>query len=49
MGDEVIVEVLGTDEKGLNLSRRNALIKVEGLVPENTTSDAPPPPCPAQG
>ena len=36
--DEVIVEVLGTDEKGLNLSRRNALIKVEGLVPENTIS-----------
>ena len=30
VGDEVIVEVLGTDEKGLNLSRRNALIKVEG-------------------
>ena len=29
VGDEVIVEVLGTDEKGLNLSRRNALIKVE--------------------
>ena len=41
VGDEVIVEVLGTDEKGLNLSRRNALIKVEGLVPENTISDAP--------
>lgn len=40
VGDEVIVEVLGTDEKGLNLSRRNALIKVEGLVPENTISDA---------
>lgn len=49
VGDEVIVEVLGTDEKGLNLSRRNALIKVEGLVPENTISDAPRRPCPAQG
>mgnify|MGYP006907865819 CR=1 FL=1 len=46
MGDEVIVEVLGTDEKGLNLSRRNALIKVEGLVPENTISDAPRRPAP---
>ena len=46
VGDEVIVEVLGTDEKGLNLSRRNALIKVEGLVPENTSSDAPRRPAP---
>ena len=46
VGDEVIVEVLGTDEKGLNLSRRNALIKVEGLVPENTISDAPRRPAP---
>ena len=42
VGDEVIVEVLGTDDQNrLNLSRRNALIKVEGLVPENTISDAP--------
>ena len=46
VGDEVIVEVLGTDEKGLNLSRRNALIKVEGLVPEYTISDAPRRPAP---
>jgi len=44
VGDEVIVKVLETDEQGrLNLSRRDALIEVEGLVPENTISDAPPP------
>ncbi|MEG1244104.1 MAG: polyribonucleotide nucleotidyltransferase, partial [Oscillospiraceae bacterium] len=43
VGDEVIVKVLETDEQGrLNLSRRDALIEVEGLVPENTISDAPP-------
>lgn len=42
VGDEVIVEVLPTDEQGrLNLSRRNALIKVKGLTPENEISDAP--------
>ena len=40
--DEVIVKVLEIDDKGrLNLSRRDALIEVEGLVPENTISDAP--------
>lgn len=43
VGDEVIVKVLEVDEQGrLNLSRRDALIEVEGLVPENTISDAPP-------
>ncbi len=42
VGDEVIVKVLGIDEQGrLNLSRREALIEVEGLVPENEISDAP--------
>ena len=42
VGDEIIVEVLPTDEQGrLNLSRRNALIKVEGLTPENDLNDAP--------
>ncbi len=42
VGDEIIVEVLPIDEQGrLNLSRRNALIKVEGLVPENEVSDEP--------
>lgn len=49
VGDEVIVEVLGTDEKGLNLSRRNALIKVEGLVPENTISPMRPAALPRAG
>ena len=34
--------VLESDDKGrLNLSRRDALIEVEGLVPENTISDSP--------
>ena len=40
VGDEIIVEVLPTDDQGrLNLSRRNALIKVEGLTPENDISE----------
>jgi polyribonucleotide nucleotidyltransferase len=39
VGDEVMVKVLNIDEKGrLNLSRREALIDVEGLVPENEVS-----------
>lgn len=42
VGDEIIVKVLPVDDQGrLNLSRRDALIEVEGLVPENTVSDAP--------
>ena len=36
--DEVLVKVL---EIRLNLSRRDALIEVEGLTPENEISDAP--------
>jgi polyribonucleotide nucleotidyltransferase len=44
VGDVIIVKVQGIDEKGrLNLSRREALIEVEGLVPENTVSDRRPP------
>lgn len=36
VGDEIIVKVLPVDEQGrLNLSRREALIEVEGLTPEN--------------
>ncbi len=36
VGDKVMVKVLNIDEKGrLNLSRRGALIEVDGLVPEN--------------
>ncbi|MBQ3603142.1 MAG: polyribonucleotide nucleotidyltransferase [Clostridia bacterium] len=42
VGDEVIVKVLEIDDQGrLNLSRRDALIEIEGMVPENTISDAP--------
>lgn len=42
VGDEVIVKVTEIDDQGrLNLSRRDALIEVEGAVPENEISDAP--------
>ncbi len=42
VGDEVMVKVTEIDEQGrLNLSRRDALIEVEGLTPENTVSDGP--------
>ena len=42
VGDEVMVKVTEIDEQGrLNLSRRDALIEVEGLTPENNDSDAP--------
>lgn len=41
VGDEVIVKVREIDEQGrLNLSRRDALIEVEGLTPENNVSDS---------
>lgn len=40
VGDEIIVKVLPKDEQGrLNLSRREALIEVEGLTPENDLSE----------
>jgi polyribonucleotide nucleotidyltransferase len=43
VGDEVMVKVLNVDEKGrLNLSRREALIEVDGLVPENDVSSERP-------
>ena len=43
VGDEVIVKVTEIDDQGrLNLSRRDALIEVEGLVPENDLSQEPP-------
>ena len=36
VGDEIIVKVTEIDDQGrINLSRRDALIEVEGLVPEN--------------
>ncbi len=41
-GDIIKVKVLEIDDKGrLNLSRRDALIDLEGAVPENTISDSP--------
>ena len=41
-GDTIIVKVLEIDDKGrLNLSRRDALIEVEGLTPENDINDRP--------
>lgn len=47
VGDEVIVKVREIDDQGrLNLSRRDALIEVEGLVPENNVSDVPRRPAP---
>ncbi len=42
VGDVVKVKVIEIDDKGrLNLSRRDALIELDGMVPENTISDAP--------
>ena len=36
VGDIIMVKVLEIDDKGrLNLSRREALIEVEGMTPEN--------------
>ena len=43
VGDVIIVKVLEIDDKGrLNLSRREALIEVEGLTPENNPQPARP-------
>ena len=40
--DEIIVKVTEIDDKGrLNLSRRDALIELEGLKPENDIDEAP--------
>lgn len=42
VGDSVLVKVLEIDDQGrLNLSRRDALIEVKGLVPENDIEEAP--------
>ncbi|WP_099204929.1 polyribonucleotide nucleotidyltransferase [Scatolibacter rhodanostii] len=47
IGDSVKVKVLEVDDKGrLNLSRREALIDLDGAVPENTLSDRPRRPSP---
>ena len=43
VGDEIIVKVLPKDEQGrLNFSRREALIDVEGLTPENELTERAP-------
>ncbi len=43
VGDEVIVKVVEIDEQGrINLSRRDALIEVEGLTPEEPEEPRPP-------
>ena len=42
VGDSVLVKVLEIDDQGrLNLSRRDALIEVKGLVPENDIEETP--------
>ena len=42
IGDIIKVKVLEIDDKGrLNLSRRDALIDLDGAVPENTLSEKP--------
>ncbi|MBO4339738.1 MAG: polyribonucleotide nucleotidyltransferase [Clostridiales bacterium] len=41
VGDEVMVKVIEIDDQGrINLSRREALIEVKGLVPENDISES---------
>ena len=43
VGDEVIVKVTEIDDQGrLNLSRRDALIELEGMTPENDISEERP-------
>ncbi|MBR6512071.1 MAG: S1 RNA-binding domain-containing protein, partial [Clostridia bacterium] len=43
VGDEIIVKVIEIDDQGrINLSRRDALIEVEGAVPENDIEDEKP-------
>ena len=42
VGDTVLVKVLEIDDQGrLNLSRRDALIEVKGLTPENEIEEEP--------
>ena len=42
VGDSVIVKCIGiTDEGKIDLSRRDALIELEGMTPENEIDDAP--------
>ncbi|MBQ7202475.1 MAG: polyribonucleotide nucleotidyltransferase [Eubacterium sp.] len=42
IGDSIIVKCIGiTDEGKIDLSRRDALIEIEGMKPENEIDDAP--------
>lgn len=42
IGDSVIVKCIEIDDQGrINLSRRDALIELEGMTPENEIDDAP--------
>ncbi|MCI6772071.1 MAG: polyribonucleotide nucleotidyltransferase, partial [Oscillospiraceae bacterium] len=42
VGDEVIVKVIEIDDQGrINLSRRDALIEIEGLTPEDDGEETP--------
>ncbi len=43
LGDSIMVKCIGiTDEGKIDLSRRDALIEIEGLEPENEIEDRPP-------
>ncbi len=43
IGDSIMVKCIGiTDEGKIDLSRRDALIEIEGLEPENEVEDTPP-------
>ena len=42
VGDSIIVKCIEIDDQGrINLSRRNALIELEGMTPENDIDEAP--------
>ncbi len=42
VGDSIVVKCIEIDDQGrINLSRRDALIELEGMTPENEISDAP--------
>lgn len=50
VGDEILVKVVEIDEQGrINLSRRDALVQVEGLTVEDTADDQPRRPASRQG
>ena len=42
VGDSVVVKCIEIDDQGrINLSRRDALIELEGMTPENEIDDTP--------